>query len=80
MPEEMTYNQMIAFINTNPYKKVTHWLFGEDEYIYANRGGVVFTEEGYVFENWKATDHCHNGLRMRTDINWQTGWKLWEQK
>ena len=67
----MTKAQMIDFIIIHPYMKVSLWLFDDDEYIFYN-GGRVYTEEGYVFEDW--TSDRANGLRVREGGYWETGW------
>ena len=72
-PKNMTRDQMIGFIKENSGIKITHELFGDDEYL-VGRGNVVYDENGYVFETWIGT--FHNGIRMRTGGLWETGWSV----
>ena len=77
----MTRDEMIEFIAENPYIHITHDLFDVDEYIYSDIDGLVWDENGYLFENWDSiTDMWSgaNGLRMRTGGKWETGWHIKE--
>ena len=77
----MTKNEMIKFIKENPYIYITHVLFNKYEYIYSDTDGIIRDESGYVFENWADPTNkwvgC-NGIRMRTDSVWETGWSIKE--
>ena len=61
---------------TESNKKITHILFSSDEYIY-NKNGKIYDEAGYVFEDW-ITDGYHNGIRIRTEQCWDTGWDFYK--
>lgn len=73
----MTRSEMINFLKENPYVKVTHSLFGSDEYIYSKEDGKVYEENGYLFEDWHSL--YHDGLRMRTGGEWEDGWSLFDE-
>ena len=75
----MTRTEMIAFIKENPYVHITHNLFSADEYIYADIDGLVWDENGYLFENWDSVTDVwsgNNGIRMRTGGKWEDGWYI----
>lgn len=72
----MTRTEMIGFARENPFVKITHTLFGSDEYIYGN-GGNIYEEHNYLFEDW--TSERHDGIRMRSGGLWETGWSLYEE-
>lgn len=74
----MTRTEMIAFIKANPYVNITHEMFGPDEYIYSKPGGMVYTEEGYIFEAWLFDEHT--GIRDRQGGLWEDGWSLYDSK
>jgi hypothetical protein len=71
----MTNQEVIAVMLNNPYKKFTHTLFAPDEYIYSKSNGIIYDENGYVFEDWYS--HC-DGMRIRTEGYWQEGWSIKE--
>lgn len=65
---------MIVFIKENPSVKITHENFNSDEYIYSKPSGEVYTEEGYLFEDWHSNEfRGNNGIRMRKGDSWETG-------
>lgn len=73
----MTRNEMIAYMKANPYNKISHNLFSDDEYIYAGWDGYVYDENGYLFEDWDSmVDKWsgHNGIRLRDGEMWEDGW------
>lgn len=73
----MDRSVMIVFINENPNVKVTHILFGDDEYIYQKEDGRVYDENGYLFEDWYSEGAGkHDGIRMRTGGKWDSGWSV----
>lgn len=76
MVETLTRTEMIELIKTHHYLAFRHELFDDDEYIYSD-GVCVRDENNYVFEDWysKGTGQ-HNGIRMRTGGNWETGWSV----
>jgi hypothetical protein len=37
------------------------------------KNGVVYSEEGYVFEDFYSENRC-DGLRIRTGAIWDNGW------
>lgn len=78
MPDnhEMTRSEMISFITGNPYKRVKHRLFSDEEYLYLANDGYVYEESDYLFETWDPSDWAHNGLRTRSGGVWETGWSL----
>lgn len=77
----MTRNEMIEFIKNNPNVRITHDLFDADEYIYSDIYGLVWSENGYLFEDWDSfTDMWSgvNGIRMRIGGKWEDGWRIKE--
>ena len=75
----MTRSEMIEFIKENPYVHITHDLLSTDEYIYADIDGLVWDENGYLFENWDSVTDMwsgNNGIRMRTGGKWEDGWYI----
>lgn len=68
----MTYSEMIDYLENNPGRKVTHHLFAPGEYIWSN-GFVVYTEEGYMFDD---LHYINNGLKIRKDGLWSDGWSV----
>ena len=78
----MTRTEMIEFIKQNPYVHITHDLFSADEYIYSDIDGLVWDENGYLFENWDSVTDMwsgNNGIRMRTGGKWEDGWNIKEK-
>lgn len=73
----MTRTEMIEFIKENPNVKITHSLFAPDEYIYSLPNGVVYTEEGYLFEDWIVGSY-HSGIRARQGDLWEDDWSLYK--
>ena len=76
--KNLTREEAIAILRTNPTAKVSHVLFSEDEFLIGNGGGTVFDENDYVFEDWTSSNH--NGIRMRNDSYFKTGWYLKTKK
>lgn len=75
----MTRNEMVEFIKNNPHVKITHTYFSSEEYIYSDSSGKVYTEEGYLFEDWHSNEYLgHNGIRMRKGEGWENGWSLYK--
>ena len=76
----MTRTEMITFIKENPNVPITHPLFTIDEYIFSVENGKVYTEEGYLFEDWYSPNDRTgwNGIRMRTGGWWEDGWHIKE--
>lgn len=77
----MTRNEMIKFIKENPYVHITHSFFDADEYIYSDIDGLVWDENGYLFEDWSSvTDNWsgNNGIRMRYGGDWEMYWQIKE--
>ncbi len=68
----MTYSEMISYLENNPGRKVTHHLFAPGEYIWSN-GFIVYTEEGYMFDD---LHYINNGLKIRKDGQWSDGWSI----
>ena len=68
----MTRDEMIIFIKDHPNVKITHWLFDEDEYIYSKDDGIVYDENGLLFEDWKSD--VYDGIRLRITGPWKDGW------
>lgn len=73
----MTRSEMIAYINANPYHKISHKLFADDEYIYVGQCGYVYEENGYLFEDWYDPIRW-DGLRERKGGAWEDGWYVKE--
>lgn len=68
---QYTINDMLA----HPLVRYTHRNFSPDEYIYAKSDGNIYTEEGYLFEDWYSEGPGqHNGMRMREGGTWEDGW------
>lgn len=77
----MTRNEMIEFIEENPYVHITHTLFDDDEYIYSDTNGIVYDECGNIFENWDSVTNMWsgiNGIRLRHGGIWEDGWHIKE--
>lgn len=75
----MTRSEMIEIIKTNPYLHITHDLFNEDEYIYSDVDGLVYDENGYLFEDWGSETNMwsgRNGIRLRQGNMWENGWHV----
>ena len=71
----MTRDEMIEFIKANPGLKIAHRYFSTEEYIVMRDDGNVYTEEGYLFEDWYSIGPgAHSGIRDRVDSYFQTGW------
>lgn len=70
----MTREAMIEFMEENPNVKITHSLFGSEEYIYQKENGNVYDENNYLFDDWYSD--TNNGVRMRTGGNWEDGWSV----
>lgn len=69
----MTRSEMIAYIKANPYHRISHKYFSDDEYIYSAHDGYVYDENGYLFECWD--DPCHwYGIREREGGYWEDDW------
>lgn len=72
----MDRDTMIKFMEENLGVKITHELFGNDEFIYQKDNGCVYDENGYLFEDWYSSGlGRHDGIRMRKGGNWEDGWK-----
>lgn len=71
----MTKNEAIDFMKDNEGVKVCHYHFSPEEYLYM-KNGVIYTEEGYIFEDFYS--RSHNGMRIREGKSWETGWKEYE--
>ena len=76
--KNMTRDEMISFNKENPNIHISHYLFDEDEYIYSDNDGLVYDENGYLFEDWSDTDQWSgiSGIRLRQDNMWETGWYI----
>lgn len=58
-------------------QKITHRLFGSNEYIYG-KNGKVYDENNYLFEDWTSEGvGKHDGVRMRVDGPWEAGWSIY---
>ena len=73
---DMTKLEAIKYMRDNNYAKITHCLFASDEYIYMKPDGNIYTEEGYLFEDFSSS-YRFDGMRIRTGINWEEGWSLY---
>lgn len=73
----MDRDYMINFIKRFNYIPITHEYFDNDEYIFSDRG-IIKDENGCYFEDWGYNNGAdiHNGIRMRSEGNWNTGWKI----
>ena len=74
-------DEMIEFIRKNPFVHIIHFLFDKDEYIYSSEDGLVYDEQGYLFEDWNSVTNMwsgHNGIRMRSGKQWEYGWSIKE--
>ena len=78
---DMTYKEIVRFSQEHPYVKFYHPMFSDDEFLYATPDGKIWTEEGYLFEDWDLLSH-NNGMRLRSDWNdWFThGYKIERKK
>ena len=71
----MKRTEMIAFIKANPFIPITHSLFDNSEYLYADEQGNVWDENGNMFEDWYSP-YLHDGIRIRDDEAWLSGWEI----
>lgn len=71
----MTRSEMITFIKANPFIPITHLLFDDSEYIYADEQGNVWDENGNLFEDWY-TPYMHDGIRLRDKDWWLSEWEI----
>lgn len=70
---------MLCYLENHPMDKISHPNFSDEEYIYQTTNGNVYTEEGYLFEDWYSEGiGQHNGLRMREKGSWNDGWYVKE--
>lgn len=76
----MSRNEMIQFIQNNNNVHISHQLFADYEFIYSASDGMVYDENGYVFEDWSGSDvwSGRNGVRLRNGGAWETGWFIKE--
>lgn len=74
----MTRDQMMDFIMKNPNKKISHRLFGHDEFIISKGDGRIYDENNYLFEDFRT--HRANGLRLRVGGLWDSGWYIKEEE
>ena len=63
--EDLTKQQ--AYEAMEAGKKITHSLFGAEEFLYMTDGNM-YEEAGYRFEA---------GWEMRTEDYWLTGWRVY---
>ena len=73
---EMTRAEMIAYIRSNPWVKISHHSFASDEYIFSKDDGRVYDENGRLFEDW---NQLHDGIRRRIGTFFQTGWTFYKE-
>ena len=67
----------IDMLENKPNQKITHRLFGSNEYIYG-KNGKVYDENGYLFEDWTSEGvGKHDGMRMRVGDSWEDGWNIY---
>lgn len=69
----MKRSEMIAYIKANPYHKISHLLFSDEEYIYSGSDGYIYDENGYLFECWNEPDKW-DGIRRREGGYWEDDW------
>ncbi len=72
----LSRDEAIKILHTQPNVHISHVYFDEHEYVYM-KDGAVYTEEGYLFEDWYSA--AHNGMRMRSGSGWETGWYIKRQ-
>ena len=78
----MKRDEMIKILLTKPGTKISHSLFADNEYIYSDEHGVVFDEDGNVFEDWDINSYnpkvttTHEGIRIRVGGSWERGWRV----
>ena len=73
----MTKSDAIKYMRDNNYVKITHCLFASHEYIYMKSDGNIYTEEGYLFEDFHSF-YRFDGMRMRTGTRWEEGWSKYD--
>ena len=74
---ELTRAEMIELIKRHPHVLFAHRFFSQGEYIYSDETGVVYDENGYLFEDWHSEGPgCHDGIRRRTGGPWERGWQI----
>ena len=74
----MTREEAINYAIKHPSSKITHTSFAKDEYIYVKNGNQFYDENDRLFEDWDYWDKAHNGLRLRTGVEWNDGWFIKE--
>jgi hypothetical protein len=72
----MTKEQAINYMLHQPYHKITHRLFAHDEYIYSKGDGIIYDENGYVFEDFEVARVPRCGMRIRNEDYWWEGWSI----
>ena len=73
MCNTMTKLEALDYMRKNPYAKVAHRLFDENEYLYMKPDGKIYTEEDYIFEDFHSS-YRFDGMRIRTSKEWRDGW------
>ena len=68
-PVCMSLEQVIAYMRYNPYAKVKHELFADDEFLYMAVDGLIYDENDYMFESWETGGP--DGIRIRQEEYWQ---------
>jgi hypothetical protein len=77
----MTKEQAINYMLHNPYHKITHRLFAQDEYLYSKGDGIIYDEAGYVFEDFEIGDPVPRcGMRIRNDDFWWKDWSIYRDE
>ena len=79
---DMTKSEVIKYMRDNNYVKITHCLFESNEYIYMKSDGNIYTEEGYLFEDFNSfyLQRLKNSLndqnsKIKHKINWHKHFK-----
>ena len=77
MDKTITRDEMIGYIRSHPFEKITHHLFDPSEYIYSKEDGKVYDENDYLFEDWFSNLFTgHSGIRLRFGGQWDYGWRI----
>lgn len=74
----LTIQEALEIFRTKPGVKVSHRLFSDNEYLYADESGYVYDEKGNLVEDWVSKEH--NKLRKNDYGVWEDGWHVFDAK
>ena len=74
----LTIQEALEIFRTKPGVKVSHRLFSDNEYLYADESGYVYDEKGNLVEDWVSEEH--NELRKNDYGVWESDWLVSNEK